>query len=88
VFVASGRGTLESYVINERPHPAWDAPYAIALVQLEEGVRMMSNIVGCPQTPEALQLDMALEVSFKVMSDTISLPLFRPLGSTLMDTRA
>ncbi len=79
VFVASGRGTLESYVINERPHPAWDAPYAIALVQLEEGVRMMSNIVGCPQTPQALQLDMALEVSFEVMSDTITLPLFKPL---------
>lgn len=78
VFVASGRATLESYVINHRPHPAWDGPYAIALVALAEGPRMMSNIVGCPQTPEALELDMSLEVTFEALDDEISLPLFKP----------
>src|SRR5688572_18291561 len=43
---ASGRGTLHSYVINHRPHPGWaqEGPYAIAIVQLEEGPRVMSNI--------------------------------------------
>jgi uncharacterized OB-fold protein len=81
VIKASGRGRLFSYVINHRPHPAWDAPYSIAIVELDEGPRMMSNIVGCPQTPEALVLDMPLEVSFERMSDEISLPLFRPLGA-------
>jgi len=41
---------------------------------------MMTNIVGIEQTPQALQLDMRLEVLFEPMSDEISLPLFRPAG--------
>ena len=52
--------------------------YAIAVVELEEGPRMMTNIIDCPQTPEALVLDMPLEVAFVPMDDSISLPLFRP----------
>lgn len=82
VFAASGRGRLYSYVINERPHPAFDGPYAIAVVELEEGPRMMTNIVGCAQTPEALVLDMPVEVSFEVASDDITLPLFRPAADS------
>jgi uncharacterized OB-fold protein len=80
VFQASGKATLFSYVISHRPAPGFedDAPYAIAVVQLPEGVRMMTSIVDCPQTPEALQLDMPLEVVFVKASDTISLPKFRP----------
>ncbi len=77
VFVASGRGTLESYVINHRPHPAWSEPYAIALIKLEEGPRMMSNIVECPQTPESLVLDMPLQVVWQKQNEQITLPLFR-----------
>jgi uncharacterized protein len=80
VFRASGNATLASYVINHRPHPAWTEPYAIAIVELAEGPRMMSNIVGCPQTPEALVLDMPLEVCFEKLTDDITLPLFRPAG--------
>jgi uncharacterized protein len=41
---------------------------------------MMTNIVECAQTPEALQLDMPLEVAFQRMSETVSLPVFRPAG--------
>jgi uncharacterized OB-fold protein len=79
LFKASGRATLYSYVINHRPRPDMGSePYAIAVVQLEEGPRMMTNIVDCPQTPEALVLDMPLTVVFEAISDTISLPLFRP----------
>jgi len=78
VFVASGDATLASYVINQRPHPAWDAPHAIAIVELSEGPRMLSNITHCEQTPEALQLDMPLVVDFQAVSDDITLPLFRP----------
>ena len=78
VFEASGRGTLYSYVINQRPAKGFDAPYAIAIVQLPEGVRMMTNIVDCEQTPEALELDMPLEVCFDKIDDDISLPLWRP----------
>jgi uncharacterized OB-fold protein len=80
VFRASGRATLYSYVIHHRPVPGFVPPYSIAVVQLEEGPRMMTNIVGVAQTPEALQLDMALEVVFERINEDISLPLFRPAG--------
>jgi uncharacterized OB-fold protein len=80
VFRASGRARLLSYVINEhRPAPGFETPYSIAVVELEEGPRMMTNVVETPQTPEALVLDMPLEVTFEPVSDEISLPLFRPL---------
>jgi uncharacterized OB-fold protein len=78
VFRASGRATLYSYVIHHRPVPGFTPPYSIAVVTLEEGPRMMTNIVETPQTPEALQLDMPLEVVFERLTDDISLPLFRP----------
>jgi len=78
-FKASGKATLYSYVINHRPRPDFGTdPHSIAVVTLAEGPRMMTNIIDCPQTPEALQLDMALEVSFEKASETISLPKFRP----------
>ena len=50
----------------------------VAVVELEEGPRMMSNILECEQTPEALQLDMPLEVTFEKLTDEITLPQFRP----------
>ena len=78
IVAASGRATLYSYVISHRPAPGFEPPYAIAVVELEEGPRMMTNIKGCPQTPEALVLDMPLEVTFEPLNDDISLPLFRP----------
>jgi uncharacterized protein len=80
-FAASGRATLYSYVINHRPAPGFeaDAPYAIAVVELAEGPRMMTNIVGVPSTPEELVLDMALEVTFEPR-DGMSLPVFTPAG--------
>lgn len=80
MFKASGRGFLYSYVINQRPHPAFDGAYSIAIVELEEGPRMMTNVVNVDQTPEALQLDMPLEVIFEALNDDISLPYFQPAG--------
>ena len=78
VFKASGRASLYSYVIHHRAVPGFTPPYAIAVVELAEGPRMMTNIVDCPQTPEALQLDMALEPAFERIDDEITLALFRP----------
>ncbi|MBS0470178.1 MAG: OB-fold domain-containing protein [Proteobacteria bacterium] len=79
IYKASGKAVLYSYVINMRPRPDMGTePYAIAVVQLDEGPRMMTNIVNCPQTPEALQLDMKLKVSFSKQSDAITLPFFEP----------
>jgi uncharacterized OB-fold protein len=77
---ASGRASLYSYAIQHRAIPGFVPPYAIAVVTLEEGPRMMTNIVECPQTPEALKLDMPLEVAFQQVSETIALPVFRPVG--------
>jgi uncharacterized OB-fold protein len=78
VVAASGKAKLHSYVIHHRKVSGFTPPYAIAVVELPEGPRMMTNIVDCPQTPEALVLDMDLEVAFTPMDDTITLPLFRP----------
>jgi uncharacterized OB-fold protein len=82
VYAASGKGVLWSYVINHRPRPDMGTePYAIAVVKLAEGPTMMTNIVDCPQTPEALQLDMPLKVTFARQTDEISLPLFAPMAA-------
>lgn len=78
IFPASGKAILYSYVINHREAPGFLAPYAIAVVELEEGPRMMTNIIDCAQTPEALQLDMELEVAFVAIDDEYVLPQFRP----------
>jgi hypothetical protein len=81
VYAASGRASLYSYVINHRPRPDMGtAPHSIAVVTLEEGPRMMTNIIDCPQTPQALQLDMPLEVVFQTFGE-VALPLFRPTAA-------
>jgi uncharacterized OB-fold protein len=76
---ASGRARLHTYVINHRPAPGFEdeAPYAIAIVELAEGPRMMTNIVGIDATPEALVLDMDLVVDFDERGDEV-VPIFRP----------
>ena len=77
VYKASGKGTLYSYVINMRPRPDMGTePYAIAVVQLDEGPRMMTNIVGC--APDDVRIGMAVEVTFEDLGDGASVPLFRP----------
>ncbi len=79
-FQASGNGTLYSYMINYRPAPGFeaDAPYAIAVIQLEEGPRMMGNIVGIENTPENLVLDMPLKVTFTDATEDIAIPNWEP----------
>ncbi|MEV4222478.1 OB-fold domain-containing protein [Nonomuraea sp. NPDC049725] len=78
---ASGRASLYSYVINHRPAPGFEegGPYAIAVVELEEGVRMMTNIVNTGITPENLPLDLDLRVVFERRGD-VHVPLFEPAG--------
>ncbi|MFT3800893.1 MAG: Zn-ribbon domain-containing OB-fold protein [Burkholderiaceae bacterium] len=78
VFEASGRGSLYSYVISHRPARGFVPPYSIAVVQLDEGPRMMTNVVDCPQTPEALVLDMRLRVKFEKVAEQCALPRFVP----------
>ncbi len=82
-FTASGRGKLYSYVINHRPAYGFrdDAPYVIAVVELDEGPRMMTNIIGVEPTPEHLPIDLPVEVTWEKQDDAITLPLFRPIGA-------
>ncbi len=78
-FDASGDGSVFSYTIVHRaPSPAFkgDVPYVLAIVELEEGVRMMTNIVGCD--PATVKIDMPVRVQFERMSDEILLPKFAP----------
>ena len=81
-FTASGKGKLHTYVINHRPaHGFQDAgPYVIAIVELDEGPRMMTNIIGVEAAPEHLPVDLAVEVTWEQQNDEITLPLFRPAG--------
>jgi|SRR5271156_3288482 len=76
---ASGRGQVLSYTIVHRPVSAAfkdDVPYVVALVTLDEGPTMMTNIVGC--SPESLAIGMAVTVVFEDWTEAISIPKFRP----------
>lgn len=74
---ASGRGTVYTYsVVHRAPDPAVATPYVVALVDLDEGVRMMSNIVGCD--PASVRVGMTVRVTFEDLGDGASLPVFSP----------
>lgn len=77
-ITASGKATLATYVIAHRGHPAFEAPYVIAVVELEEGGRMMTNIVGLEDpTSEALPVGAPVEIVFEDVNDQVTLPKFR-----------
>ncbi len=78
----SGKGTLYSYVISHRPAPGFqeETPYAIAIVELDEGPRMMTNLTGVDQTPESLVLDMPLEITFEDVTEDVTMFKFQPAG--------
>jgi len=76
---ASGRGTLHTYVISHRrgrstPLPP---PYVVAIVQLEEGPRMMTNLVDVEPDPDEIACDSPVEVVFEQLDETITVPRFR-----------
>lgn len=78
----SGRATLSSYVINHLPAPGFEdaSPYVIAIVRLEEGPTMMTNLVDVV-APDRLEIDMALEVAFEDRLGQV-VPVFRPAIGT------
>jgi uncharacterized OB-fold protein len=76
---ASGKGKLVAYAINTYmvPFPFWDEmPYVLAMIDLDEGVRMISNIIECEQ--DKLENGMSLEVVFDDVSEEFTLPKWRP----------
>jgi uncharacterized protein len=77
---ASGRGVIYSFTICHHPAQDFndDVPYNLVLVELEEGARMMSNVVGC--TNDDLRIGMSVEVVFDDITDEVTLPKFKPVS--------
>ena len=76
---ASGKATLYSFVLMHQVyHPGFasEVPYTIAQVNLEEGLRILTNLIGCSNSD--LQIGMPLEVAFETITDEVTLPKFRP----------
>ena len=75
----SGRGRLHTYTINYRPPRKFptQSPVIIAVIELDEGPRLMSNIVGADADPAKLRCDAPVEVVFEDITEEITLPKFR-----------
>jgi hypothetical protein len=75
-LVASGRGHVYSYVVAHHPAiPPFEYPNAIVLIELEEGVRVVSNLLGTP--PDAIEIGLPVQVEFTRVEPELVLPLFR-----------
>jgi uncharacterized OB-fold protein len=76
--VASGRGTAFSFVVHHAPPvPGKTLPFVVALVELEEGVRMLAELVDVE--PAAVHIDMPVELALTKIDDDLTLPFWRPL---------
>jgi uncharacterized OB-fold protein len=76
---ASGRGTIYSFTVtyqNQMPGFREELPYVLAIVELAEGPRVMTNIVEC--APDAVRVGMPVEIVFDDVTPEITLPKFRP----------
>jgi uncharacterized OB-fold protein len=75
---SNGLGTIYSWSIVWRPQvPAFSVPYAVAIVRLDEGYDMVTNIIGCP--PDEVRTGLRVIVEFHDVGDGVHLPYFRPL---------
>ena len=78
---ASGKGTVHTFAIVHRPpDPSFkdDVPFVVAMVDLEEGPRMPTNLVEVEPDPEKISVGMAVEVTFDDVTEDVSLPKFKP----------
>ena len=79
---SSGRGHVFTWTVIERAlHPAFAeaVPFAAVVVELEEGVRLLSHVLDCP--PDQLEMDMPVDVVFEGVTAEITLPKFRRVKS-------
>jgi len=75
----SGRGTVFSFAImHQAVHPGFAAevPYAIVVIELDEGPRLLSNLIDCPTGD--VRIGMPVEVTFDDVTPEVTLPKFRP----------
>ncbi len=79
---ASGKAKVWTFAIHHMgPTKAYkgDPPYVVALVETDEGVKMMTNVVDCD--PKDVHIGMEVEVVFDDVTDEVTLPKFRPVGN-------
>lgn len=77
--LSSGKGTVYTYTVthqNQAPGFRDSLPYVLAYVELAEGVRLLTNIVGCD--PAAVKIGMPVEVVFEDVTPETTLPKFKP----------
>ncbi|WP_072803785.1 bifunctional MaoC family dehydratase N-terminal/OB-fold nucleic acid binding domain-containing protein [Rhodococcoides yunnanense] len=76
--VASGRGTVFSYVVHHAPKvPGRSVPFVVALVELEEGVRMLGELRGID--PAEVEVGLDVEVEYLRIDDDLTLPAWKPV---------
>jgi uncharacterized OB-fold protein len=79
-LLCSGRGTVYTFTMtfqNQAPGFREELPYVLAYVELEEGVLLLTNVVGCP--PDSVRIGLPVEVVFEDVSDDVAIPRFRPV---------
>ena len=75
---SSGKGTVYTWTVVVRAlHPAFveDTPMAPVVVEMEEGVRLLANMLDCP--PDQLEIDMPVTIAYEAVTDEVTLPRFR-----------
>jgi uncharacterized OB-fold protein len=76
-LVASGLGEVYSYVVHHHPPvPGHTLPFVIALVELEEGVRLLAELVDVP--PEEVRVGLPVRIGFTKIDDELTMPVWRP----------
>ena len=79
--VCSGRGIVYAFTSTHRGTPAAfksAAPYVVAMVELEEGARLMTNIIDVEPSPSAVKIGMSVEIVFDKITESVTLAKFRP----------
>lgn len=77
----SGRGMIHAFTIvhqNRAPGFVDELPYVVAMVELDEGARIMSNIIDVTPDPEHVRIGMPVEVVYEDITDEVTLPKFKP----------
>ncbi|GGO72735.1 bifunctional MaoC family dehydratase N-terminal/OB-fold nucleic acid binding domain-containing protein [Nonomuraea cavernae] len=76
---ASGRGHVHSFVVSHHPrHPAFEYPLVVAVVELAEGTRLITNLAGV--TPDEVEIDLPVTLDWLDADPGLSLPVFRPVA--------
>jgi len=81
---ASGKGKLYAFEILHRsfnPKVKTPLPYVLAMIELQEGPRMLSNLINVKPDPNMIRCDMPVEVVFSKVNDDFTLPFFQPAGA-------